>query len=167
MKWSKLLTNLLANATSAILDMTPDEVFSNPAAYRLEVLAQREALRVMAVLGYGVVDLPGTPVRLLSLGMRYLPPAVSQPLVRRFAGKGRGEKMPSFYIDLHSGRGMSEVDYLNGAVVRFGAQAGVPTPVNQMLNQTLLDLTRGSIPLEAFRHQPDRLAQLILDTEKT
>ncbi len=167
MKWSKLLTNLLANATSAILDMTPGEVFGSPPAYRLEVLAQRETLRVMAALGCGVVDLPGTPVRLLSLGMRFLPPSVSQPLVRRFAGKGRGDKMPSFHIDLHSGRGVSEVDYLNGAVARFGAQVGVPTPVNHMLNQTLLDLTRGLIALDAFRHQPERLAQLVSSRAKT
>ena len=162
MKWSKLLTNLLANATSAILDLTPAEVFAHPAAYRLEVLAQREALQVMRALKYRVVDLPGTPVRLLSWGMRYLPPALSQPLVRRFAGKGRGEKMPSFHIDLHSGRGLSEVDYLNGAVARFGAQVGVPTPVNYMLNQTLLDLTRGAIALDTFRHRPDKLAHLIM-----
>jgi 2-dehydropantoate 2-reductase len=161
MKWSKLLINLLANATSAILDMTPGEVFANPHSYRLEVLAQREALRVMAAQGIRVVDLPGTPVRLLALGMRCLPPPLSQPLVRRFAGKGRGEKMPSFHIDLHSHRGQSEVDFLNGAVVRFGARAGVLTPVNQVLNQTLLDLTHGIIPLDSFRHQPDKLAQLI------
>ena len=162
MKWSKLLTNLMANATSAILDLTPAEVFTHPAAYRLEVLAQREALRVMAALKYGVVNLPGTPVRLLSWSMRYLPPAFSQPLVGRFAGKGRGEKMPSFHIDLHSGRGLSEVDYLNGAVARFGVQVGVSTPVNQLLNQTLLDLTSGAIALDTFRHRPDKLAHLIM-----
>ncbi|HSO27476.1 MAG TPA: 2-dehydropantoate 2-reductase N-terminal domain-containing protein, partial [Anaerolineales bacterium] len=30
MKWSKMLTNLLANASSAILDMTPEEIFAHP-----------------------------------------------------------------------------------------------------------------------------------------
>jgi 2-dehydropantoate 2-reductase len=30
MKWSKLLTNLLGNACSAILDMNPAEVFADP-----------------------------------------------------------------------------------------------------------------------------------------
>ena len=69
--------------------------------------------------------------------------------------------MPSFHIDLHSGRGHSEVDYLNGAVVRFGEKFGVPTPVNQLLNETLLQLTRGEIPLETYSHQPKKLLGLV------
>ena len=161
MKWSKMLTNLLANATSAILDMTPAEIFNHSATYKLEVLAQREALKVMAALGMRVVDLPGTPVRLLSWGMRYLPMALSQPLLKQFAAKGRGEKMPSFHIDLHGGRGLSEVDYLNGAVVRFGNKAGVPTPVNALLNETLLKMTQKDIPLDAFIRQPQKLFSLL------
>ena len=35
MKWSKMLTNLPANATSAILDMTASEVFAHPGLFRL------------------------------------------------------------------------------------------------------------------------------------
>jgi 2-dehydropantoate 2-reductase len=54
--------------------------------------------------------------------------------------------MPSFHIDLHSGRGLSEVDYLNGAVVRFGERHQVQAPVNYFLNETLLALTSGALP---------------------
>lgn len=160
MKWSKMLTNLLANASSAILDMTPVEIFSDGRAYQIEAAQQREALRVMAALGVKVVDLPGTPVRLLAWGMGRLPVEVSRPLVKQFAGKGRGEKMPSFHIDLHAGRGQSEVDYLNGAVVRFGAQTGVPTPVNRVLTQVLMEMTTGKTRLDEFAKQPDKLLAL-------
>ncbi|RLD06571.1 MAG: 2-dehydropantoate 2-reductase, partial [Chloroflexota bacterium] len=59
--------------------------------------------------------------------------------------------------DLHSGRGRSEVDYLNGAVVRFGKRFGIPTPVNRLLNETLQGLTRGEIPLETYARQPEKL----------
>jgi 2-dehydropantoate 2-reductase len=156
MKWSKLLTNLLANATSAILDMTPAEVFAHPGLYRLEIEALREALRVMAAQSLRVVDLPGTPVRLLALGAR-LPFFVSKPLMQRNLGKGRGGKMPSFHIDLHAGRGKSEVDYLNGAVVRFGERLGVPAPVNRLFCETLLALTEGKIPMEMYRRKPGML----------
>jgi 2-dehydropantoate 2-reductase len=65
--------------------------------------------------------------------------------------------MPSFHIDLHAGRGKSEVDYLHGAVVRAGAKVNVPTPVNNMLTETLLALTNKVIPLEEFAHQPEKL----------
>ncbi len=160
MKWSKMLTNLLANASSAILDMTPAEILDDAHLYRMEIAQAREALRVMAAQGIRVVDLPGTPVRLLALAIRRLPAAISRPLLKRAIGGGRGAKMPSFYIDLHSGRGQSEVDYLNGAVVRFGERAGVATPTNRLLTQTLLSLTRGEIPLEEFAHQPEKLLAL-------
>ncbi len=162
MKWSKMLTNLLANATSAILDMTPAEIFAHPGLYRLEMRQLREALAVMRAQDIGVVDLPGTPVRALAFAARFLPAAVSRPLLGRAVGKGRGSKMPSFHIDLHSGRGQSEVAYLNGAVARFGERYGVPTPVNRLLTDILLALTRGEIPLERYARKPEALLEVAL-----
>ena len=149
MKWSKMLTNLLSNATSAILEMTPLEVFGHPGLFALEMAQLREALQVMAARKVRVVDLPGTPVRALAFAAQRLPPNLARPILQRSVGGGRGKKMPSFHIDLHSGRGQSEVDWLNGAVVRFGAQVGVPTPVNRLLNDTLLRLTAGKIHCSA------------------
>jgi 2-dehydropantoate 2-reductase len=159
MKWSKLLTNLLGNATSAILDITPGEVFGHPGLFRLEIEQLRECLRVMRAMTISVVDLPGTPVRALAFGASTLPLALARPLFRRGAGSGRGNKMPSFHIDLHSKRGKSEVDYLNGAVVRFGQKNGIPTPINQALNETLLALTSSEMPLQTFAKQPKKLLQ--------
>ncbi len=157
MKWSKMLTNLLANASSAILDMPPDQIFADPALFQMEVYQLREALKVMKAQGIPVVDLPATPVRLLALLVSTLPPRLSQPLMRRTLGSGRGAKMPSFHIDLHSGRGKSEVDYLNGAVVRFGERLHIPTPVNRTLNDILLALTSGKLAVDTYAHQPQKL----------
>ena len=128
MKWSKMLTNLLANASSAVLDMSPDAIFANPGLYWLEVQEYREALRVMAAQHIKVTDLPGTPVCLLSWLIEDFPPAYSRPLLVRSLGKGRGGKMPSFHIDLSSGRGGSEVDFLNGAVRATASAWASPPP---------------------------------------
>ncbi len=160
MKWSKMLTNLLANPSSAILDMTAAQVFANRRLYRIEVQVLRECLAVMDAQGIPVVDLPGTPVRMLAFATR-LPPWISRPLLGRAAGAGRGGKMPSFHIDLHSGRGKSEVEYLHGAVVRAGERLGVPTPANRVLCDTLMALTRGEMPLEEFAGQPEKLVRLV------
>lgn len=156
MKWSKMLTNLIANPTSAILDMTAGEVFANKSLYKLEIDMLKECLAVMQAQGFEVVDLPGTPVRALAFATT-LPLWLSKPLLGRAAGAGRGAKMPSFHIDLYSGRGKSEVDYLHGAVVRAGEQFKVPTPVNKVLTETLLALTNKEIPLEEFAHKPEKL----------
>ncbi|HKJ38189.1 MAG TPA: ketopantoate reductase family protein [Anaerolineales bacterium] len=156
MKWSKMLTNLIANPTSAILDMTAGEVFANKDLYKIEIDMLKECLAVMEAQGFEVVDLPGTPVRALAFATT-LPLWLSRPLLGRAAGAGRGAKMPSFHIDLHSDRGKSEVDYLHGAVVRAGEKYNVPTPVNKVLTETLMALTNKEVELEEFAKKPEKL----------
>jgi 2-dehydropantoate 2-reductase len=160
MKWSKLLTNLVANPTSAILDMTAAEILSHSGLYQLEVGLMRECLAVMRAQRIPVVDLPGIPVRSLALVLR-LPSWASKPFLARAIGAGRGGKMPSFHIDLYAGRGRSEVEYLHGAVVRAGEKHGIPTPINALLTETLVSLTRGEITRETFAHQPEKLLAVL------
>ncbi len=160
MKWSKLLTNLTGNATSAILDEPVSALFADPRSYRIELAVLRECLAVMDALGLRPTDLPGTPVRALALGTK-LPRFIAQPALTKALGGGRGDKMPSFHIDLRSGRGQTEVRFLNGAVAEAGAAHGVPTPVNRLLTDTLEALSSGQLPLDTYRHDPDALlAQL-------
>ncbi len=156
MKWSKLLTNLLANPTSAIFNLTAAQVFANWRLYKLEIMQLKECLAVMQAQGIHVVDLPGTPVRALALAT-HLPLWLSKPFLGKAAGAGRGAKMPSFHIDLYAGRAQSEVVYLHGAVVRAGEKLGVPTPVNRLLTETLLDLAARKIPLDTFVGKPEKL----------
>lgn len=161
LKWSKMLTNLMGNATAAILDMTPAEVFADRFGAELELTQLREALMVMNALKIPVIDLPATPVRAMSWAVRMLPAFISRRLLQWGVGKGRGAKMPSFHIDLHGGRGKSEVVYLNGAVARFGAREKVSTPVNQILTDVLVSITEGRLPLGRFAHHPRLLWEYI------
>ena len=107
-----------------------------------------------------VVDLPGTPVKALAFATR-LPLWLSKPFLSRAAGSGRGAKMPSFHIDLYSGRGQSEVEYLHGAIVRAGKKYNIPTPVNELLTNTLVALTKKEIPLEEYAGQPEKLLKAL------
>jgi len=161
MKWSKLLTNLTGNATSAILDEPVSVLFADRRLYEVEIAVLRECLDVMSALGFRPVDLPGTPVRALALAASRLPRFLAQPALTRALGGGRGDKMPSFHIDLHGGRGQTEVRFLNGAVARFGAEHGVPTPVNAVLTATLEALSAGEQSIETYRHNPAALLGLL------
>ena len=160
MKWSKVLANLPGSATSAIVDMSPAEVFANPGLYALEMRMAKEALAVIAAQGAHVVNLPKIPVQALALAM-HMPSFLARPVMMKVVGGGRGGKMPSFHIDLHAGRRQSEVEYLHGAVVRYGEKSGVPTPVSRLLTETLLGLVRGDIPIAEFSRKPDRLISLL------
>lgn len=166
MKWSKLLTNLLANPSSAILNLTAAEIYAHPGLYRLEIEQLRECLAVMRAQNISVVDLPGTPVRALALAAM-LPPWLSKPLLSRAAGAGRGAKMPSFHIDLYAGRKQSEVIYLHGAVARVAKNLGMAAPVNQFLTETLLALTTGRLPLTFYARQPEKFLQAARSAAQT
>jgi len=158
MKWSKALLNMVSNATSAILDMTPGEVYRNGESYNLEIRMLKEMLAVMAKKQLEVVDLPGPSARNLTTGLQWAPRLLLKPVLTKIVSKGRGDKMPSFYIDLTSGRGKSEVIYHNGAVAEAGTAVGVATPVNQVLNDVLLQLTRNEIARQIYEKNPERLA---------
>ncbi len=156
MKWSKLSTNIVANASSAILEWTASAVMDNAGLYRLELEALREAFRVMRRAGHPPVDLPGVPVRWLARGV-FLPPWASHFWLGRAVARGRGDKRPSFHRDL--GQGRSEVRWLNGAVVESGDRLGLPTPANRVLLTTLLERVEGGSDPAGWRDRPDRLLE--------
>ncbi len=160
MKWSKLLTNLTTNASSAILGMTPAEILSDSELFKLEIEQLRETIRVMRAHGISVIDIPGTPVKLFATIVEKFPLWTSKLILKKSITGGRGGKMPSFYLDLKSNRKKSEVDYLNGAVVRFGKDVNIPAPVNEELTEVLTQLTLGDIPQMEFDHRPDKYKEM-------
>jgi len=156
MKWSKLLLNMLANATAAVMDVTPAEIARDPRMFAIDRAAFREAVRVMRALRLRPVTLPGYPVPLLARVMAG-PAALARLIVGPRLGGGRGEKMPSLWEDLDRGRSDSEVGVLNGAVVREGARLGVPTPINALVTSALGALAAGRCDRSVYRRSPEAL----------
>jgi len=154
MKWSKLLLNLIGNASAAILEMSTVEIYDNPRLFRLEVEMLREGVAVMHGLGLKPVQLPGYPVPLLAWGVRWAPLWLLKPIMLKLVSGGRGKKPPSLLMELQRGRHRSEVADLNGAVVRAGEQIGRPTPVNRTLTETLTRLVKAQIQWDNIRRQP-------------
>jgi 2-dehydropantoate 2-reductase len=159
MKWSKLLLNIVNNATSAILDLPPADLIARTDLFDLEIGALREAVMVMKAHGIEAVKLPGYPVDWLArlVGTGWLPPAVARAILRPFMLSGRGTKMPSLQLDLAAGRSASEIDALNGAIVRAGRSAGVPTPINQALAGILTGLVSGEFAWADYQQKPEKL----------
>jgi 2-dehydropantoate 2-reductase len=152
MKWSKLLTNMVSNATSAILGWPPRQIFQDKNIYRVEVEALRETVRVMRKVGIKPQNLPGVPVSLLSTAILF-PPWMIQSILGRIVSRGRGEKLPSFHYDI--GRGRSEITYLNGAVVKTGERIRLPTPTNRFLLDTMINIVGNAAEHEPLRNHPE------------
>lgn len=163
MKWSKLLLNIVNNASSAILDEPPTQIIANPNLFNLEIEALQEGVAVMKMQGFGAVKLPGYPAdwlaRLVSIG--WLPMSLKRTILRPFMVSGRGTKMPSLHIDLEAGRTTTEVDVLNGAIVEVGQKGGVATPVNKALTDTLTSIVSGESAWTDYQHQPEKLLQAV------
>jgi len=158
MKWTKLLMNMLGNATCAILDEPPQAVFADSRMVDLEIAAWREALAVMRQAGIPAVDLDGYPFSKLAGLIRLAPSFAIRPVLRSQIGGARGGKMPSLHIDLAGGKQKNEVLWLNGAVVRRGEIEGVATPVNRALTDTLIDLAAHPERRAAWAGAHQRLA---------
>ena len=86
-----------------------------------------------------------------------MPRWLSRPLLAKAIADSRGDKMPGAHIDLHRGHDQSEVEYLNGAVVRAGEKFGIPTPANLLLLETVMPLVRGEADIEEYRKKPEKL----------
>ena len=160
MKWSKLILNLIGNATSAILDLPTRETFADKRVFKIEVAMLREALAVMRAHSIGTVDLPGSPVRLLTFGLRFAPLFILQRILQPMVAGGRGDKPPSLLVDMRSGKTQSEIDELNGAIVRVGKASGVKTPVNAALVDIVHDLLSGKADRAVWRGNIERLVEL-------
>jgi 2-dehydropantoate 2-reductase len=166
MKWSKLLLNVIGNASAAILDMNTVQVYADPRLVRLEVEMLRETANVMRGLNVKPVNLPGYPVPLLAWGVRWAPLFILRPVLRRLVAGGRGQKPPSLLLDLRRGRERSEVAFLNGAVVQAGRRTGIPAPVNHALTETLTRLSQRQIQWDNVRQQPGVLLAIAAEMKR-
>lgn len=164
MKWSKLLLNLMGNATSALLGAPVAEIYSDRRLFALEMRMLREALAVMEahVPPIVAVNLPGHPARFLALALKLLPDSALQALLARRVARGRGDKYPSLYYDVANRSGRSEVSVLNGAVAEAGRKFGVPTPVNAALAEMVQRVVQpdATPSPQAARRALERLAQV-------
>jgi len=165
MKWSKLLLNMVCNASCALLDMLPAEVVSRQDLYRLEINAVREALRVMRAEGCRPLNLPDYPVRAFAQAA-VLPTGLTRPLLGSKIAKARGDKPPSFLLEMRGGRGRTEVGALNGEIANRGRAHGVATPVNAFLAERLEAVCAGEIAWERYRTQPERLLEDLASHEQ-
>lgn len=156
MKWSKLLLNMTANAVCAIVDASPAEVYADRRLFRVESAAFVEAGQVMRALRIPAANFPDYPARTLYWLMMLVPRMIARRVLYHKVGTARGSKQPSLRIEMERSRPVSEVDYLNGAVVKYGRAAGVRTPANAFLTDTLNGIVRGTIPWERYRGAPDR-----------
>ena len=166
MKWSKAFLNIVGNATAAILNRPPGAIYKTDSLFGLEKRMLRETLAVMKAYNIKLIDLPGSPATKLASGVRLAPNFLLKPILTNIVAKGRGDKMPSFQIDLLAGRGKTEVIYHNGAIAKAGRARNIATPVNTALTNILVGLARKELDWRDFDGKPSKLLAEVKRFEK-
>jgi 2-dehydropantoate 2-reductase len=157
LKWSKLLLNMLGNASSAILDMLPYEVYAHSSLFAVERAAFMEALSILQMKKIPVINLPGMPAWLLATAMPAMPPMILRPILQQRVGADRGNKPPSLLMALRNHQRRTEVAWLNGAVTQAAQEMNYLAPVNHTLALIVSDIAAGRVPWLMFQGKPEIL----------
>jgi len=112
--WDKLLINVAGGALTAITRLTYGGLYSLPAMEACALAAISEAMAVARASGV-VLSITDPREAWVKAGAG-LPPEFKTSMLQSL---GNGS--------------VTEVDFIHGSVVRWGAQCGVPTPVNSTL----------------------------------
>ena len=168
-RWSKLLSNL-NNGLSAATGLTLTEIVGTLEGHALPVWVMQEGYRTMRAAGveldhglYGLTpralrrDPNAALIALLQAGMTTMLatlPERAAVAVLGAASRSRLNRLPirgSTWQSLARGR-PSEIDYLNGEIVRLGEQLNLPTPFNrhpvELVRQ--VEATHTFYPIEAL-----------------
>jgi 2-dehydropantoate 2-reductase len=113
MAWGKLIVNAAMNATCALTRASGDDILGSPSAREWVGMVAHEAAAVAAGLGIAL-PYPDAAVRVWQ------------------HCETVGPAQPSMLQDFQRGR-LTEIDAINGAVVREGDRLAIPTPYNRAL----------------------------------
>jgi len=112
--WDKLLVNVATGALSGITSLTYGQLYDEPLLKATSLAAVAEA--IAAAQAAGVTLSMSDPEQAWTLAAEGLPAAFKTSMLQSLE-KGSA----------------TEIDFINGSVVRWGARHGVPTPVNATL----------------------------------
>jgi 2-dehydropantoate 2-reductase len=129
--WSKLLLNL-NNSVNALAGVPLAAQLGERGYRRVVARAVGEGLRCLRAAGVRPVRVGRVPPQLLPVLLR-----APDALFRRLAGalvKIDPEASSSMQDDLRRGR-PTEIDFLNGEIIRLGQAHGVATPVNARIRE--------------------------------
>jgi len=139
-KWMKLVSNSTVLVTTAILGAPMLDAISVPGMRELMIRAGQEALDTGRALGYPILPIFG----LLPAEVEKPETVVETLLDKLYAGFVLPGATTTVLQDWTKGR-HSEVDDLNGEVVRSGARVGVATPVNSAIVEVAHRIERGEL----------------------
>nr|WP_294508818.1 2-dehydropantoate 2-reductase [uncultured Rhodopila sp.] len=146
-RWSKLVTNAMANGMSACTGLISKDILRNDTLRRFGARLGSEAIRVGQALGYELEDIHHIDPDVIARAGEGDAAATREYDAHRLEEvnkAGGGEHRPSMGQDMVKGR-RTEIDFINGFILRQGEQIGLPTPANAALTDIVKRVERGDL----------------------
>jgi 2-dehydropantoate 2-reductase len=139
-RWTKLLITVSLTGVGTTAGLTYGEVIDNEAARKVALTVITETYDVGIKAGVKFADLMGVSPSIVLVRNRDDFDKASKLLEIGFANH-RATK-PSMWQDIEKGR-KTEVDFVNGYVVRKGKEVGMQTPANELVNKVIKEIEEG------------------------
>jgi 2-dehydropantoate 2-reductase len=146
-RWSKLVTNVMGNGLSACTGMIARDMIKNDAIRHFSTRLGSEAIRIGLALGYAFDEVSHMDPETIARAGEGDPAATRKIDAHRLAEANRpggGAHRPSMGQDMVKGR-RTEIQFLNGFVVRKGEEVGIAAPTNKILTDIVTRVERGEL----------------------
>jgi 2-dehydropantoate 2-reductase len=146
-RWSKLVTNAMANGMSASTGLISKDILTNDSLRKFGARLGSEAIRVGQALGYELEEVHHIDPEIIAKAGEGDPAATKEYDAHRLAEvskSGGGEHRPSMGQDMVKGR-RTEIEFLNGLITRKGDEVGIATPANRALVDIVKRVEKGEL----------------------
>jgi 2-dehydropantoate 2-reductase len=145
-RWSKLVQNAMGNPVTAATGLTTPACAADTAIRRFQIAIAGEAIRVGQALGYQIEKLRGIEPETMARaaeGDKACLAEAEATFTKNLSANPRGDiQRPSMAQDILKGR-RTEIDFMNGAIARKGAELGIATPANAKIAELVRHIERG------------------------
>lgn len=130
-QWTKLLINHV-NALPAITGLSVQQVIADPALRKVMTASMRETVRVARRLGIRFGKVQGVDGRVLG-AIGSAPLAFGAWFPKTLGARMGSVPNPGSTLQSIKRGQLTEIDFLNGAVVAAARERGIPAPINEQI----------------------------------
>jgi 2-dehydropantoate 2-reductase len=145
-RWSKLVTNAMANGLSACTGLISRDILTNDSLRHFTARLGGEAIRIGQALGYQLEEVHHIDPETIARAGEGDPDARRVYDEHRLAeaAKGGGAHRPSMGQDMVKGR-RTEIEFLNGFIVERGQEVGIEALANAALTDIVKRVEKGEL----------------------
>jgi 2-dehydropantoate 2-reductase len=145
-RWSKLVANVMGNGLSACTGLPGGQILQNETLRRFQMRLGGEAMRVGQAQGYALEEILHIAPETIARAGEGDAAAMRACDDQRFKDGKRtsAEQRPSMGQDMMKGR-RTEIEYLNGFVVREGEKVGLACRANAVLTDIVKRVEKGEL----------------------